>query len=293
MKTIILSIIGILIILHIFDQKETKATDDVNSLLVNSIKDLNPLKTYHLWTYIEAEEPTKQIQLLNNHIDIPVYLKQCLDKMSGNLTILTPINIEKFIPGFPINMSKSSPLSLKKRTDILFAFILEKYGGICISPGTIVYNLTEPLREVYINDMVTFGSSTPVNTGSKSPHYPDTYIIGSKPNTELISNYKQKLLDTTFKNSAEILSECLQEKEYKTKHYGPKFVGTHDMNNNKLTLSDYLNQTKINYLSKKDHLAIILPYNELINNNEYRWFLNLSEEQFNNSNLEIIRLLKN
>ena len=44
MKTIILSIIGILIILHIFDQKQNKPTEDINSLLINSIKDLNPLK---------------------------------------------------------------------------------------------------------------------------------------------------------------------------------------------------------------------------------------------------------
>lgn len=293
MKTIILSIIGILIILHTFDQKQDKPTEDINSLIINSIKDLNPLKTYKTWTYVEAGEPTKQLQLLNNEINIPVYFQKCIEKIGGNVTILTPLNIEKYIPEFPIKMNKSSPLSLKKRTDILFAFILEKYGGICISPGTVVYDLTEPLRDIYINDIVTFGSSTPMNTGSVSQYYPDTYIIGSKPNSELIQNYKKQLLTTTYKNSSEILSDCLKEKEYKIKNYGPKTVGTHDMNNNKLSLSDYLNKTKINYLSKKDHLTITLPYNELVNNNEYKWFLNLSEDQFNNSELEIVRLLNN
>ena len=78
MKTIILSIIGILIILHIFDQKQNKPTEDINSLLINSIKDLNPLKTYQTWTYIEVGEPTKQLQLLNNEINIPVYFQKCI-----------------------------------------------------------------------------------------------------------------------------------------------------------------------------------------------------------------------
>ena len=40
MKTIILSIIGILIILHICDMKDGKITQNVYTLLINSIKEI-------------------------------------------------------------------------------------------------------------------------------------------------------------------------------------------------------------------------------------------------------------
>ena len=290
MKTIILSIIGLLILLHICDIKDEKITQNVYTLLINSIKEVNPLSTYKVWTYIEMENTPKQIQLLNESIELPVYFRKCIEKINFHVTVLHPYNIHEYLPDFSIPMGKSSPLSLKKRVDILFAHILERYGGLCISPGTIVYNLTEPLREVYLHDIVTFGSSTPVST-SKSHLYPDNYIIGAPQDSKIIKKYKELLLNDTFRNSSDILSECLVEGEYNGKHYCSKTVGTHDNMMNKLTVDDYLNKQPIHFQNKKEHLAITIPYNQLINNTEYAWFLNLSEEQFNQSNLEIVRLL--
>ena len=290
MKTIILSIIGLLILLHIFDIKEDKLTHNINTLLINTIKQTNPLSTYKVWTYIELENTPKQIQLLNESMELPVYFRKCIDRINFKVNVLHPYNIHEYLPEFSIPMGKSSPLSLKKRVDLLFAHILENYGGLCISPGTIAYDLTEPLREIYLHDIVTFGSSTPVSA-SQSDLYPDTYIIGSPKGSEIIKKYKEKLLNDTFRNSSDILSECLIEGEYNNKYYSSKTVGTHDNMMNKLTVDDYLNKQPIHFQNKKEHLAITIPYNQLINNNEYAWFLNLSEEQLNQSNLEIVRLL--
>ena len=191
---------------------------EIYNNIYTSLKEINPLKTYRSWTYIEIPNKTVNIQLSYNKMNIPEYFQECIQLMKKNipeLIVLTPFNITEYLPNFPIVMKHSSNIPLKLRIDILFAHILETYGGLCISPGTIVYNINKALSMLNKYEIVTFGSSTPMNTGSVSQYYPDTYIIGSKPDTELIKNYKKQLLTTTYKNSSEILSECLQEKEYK------------------------------------------------------------------------------
>ena len=68
--------------------------------------------------------------------------------LDPDLIILTPMNIKKYLPDFPIDMKKDSEIPLKKRIDILYAFILDSYGGLCISPGTVVINIDEILSKI-------------------------------------------------------------------------------------------------------------------------------------------------
>ena len=79
-------------------------------------------------------------------------------------------------------MCPSSEYTLKTRVDLLSAFILEKYGGLFLSPGTIVYDKKDILNKTNTYDIVTFG---------KSRFNPNSYILGCKHNSEFIKIYKR------------------------------------------------------------------------------------------------------
>ena len=64
-----------------------------------------------------------------------------MKKNVPELIVLTPLNIKEFLPDFDIEMNKDSDIPLKLRIDILYASILKDYGGICVSPGTVVYDI--------------------------------------------------------------------------------------------------------------------------------------------------------
>ena len=53
----------------------------------------------------------------------------------------------------------------------------------------------------------------------------------------------------------------------------------------------FIAREKINFMDPSNTFAICVPYEKLFLQ-EYGWFLRLSKEQFNQSNLEIKRLLK-
>ena len=55
-------------------------------------------------------------------------------------------------------MNHRSEIRLKKRVDLLYAFILEKYGGLCLS-GTVVININDIISQSNSKDLVLIGSS--------------------------------------------------------------------------------------------------------------------------------------
>ena len=100
-------------------------------------------------------------------------------------------------------MCPSSEYTLKTRVDLLSSFILEKYGGLFLSPGTIVYDKKDVLSKTNNHDIVTFG---------RSKFTPNSYILGSKHNSDFVKLYKNTMLENLSKNhSNDILSELLTE----------------------------------------------------------------------------------
>lgn len=323
MKELILAIIGILVICYMLDKRPPIPTKDgveiirdVNyknyvidkdhskqvEKIINILKTINPLKTNVIWTYVEIFNDYKDIPLLYDTKQISVYFKKCVDKLqenSPNLIVLTPLNIKYYLPTFPIKMVKDSKIPFRKRVDILFSFILYEYGGLCVSPGTILYNSKLLSEKLYNHDLVTVGSSPRIINGVNYNKSPNTYIIGSKPRTIFISEYKRLLLMTVKNNhlysvinkeSYDILSELLEKNNILHYHFGPEFDGTYNTNQRLLELNDYLGTEKINFLSPSNIFAVSVPYEKLMLKN-YEWFLRLSEQQFNESNLEIKKLL--
>jgi len=323
MKVLILAIIGLLIISYILDKKPPLPTKDgyeiirdvnYNKTVINTehseniakflkiITELNPLKTPIIWTYVEIPNENKEIQLLYEKQGIPTFFKKCIDKLdsnSYNLIVLTPENINIYFPDFPIHMNHTSKIPFKKRVDILFAHVLYEYGGICISPGTIVYDTNELIKKLYNHDLVTVGSSPTLINGINYPNEPNSYIIGSKPRTQFSSEYKRLLLLTIKDNynyqiknkeSHDILKDVLEKTNVNQFHFGPAYDGTYNNNQKLLSISDYLGTEMIDFLEPSKLFAVTIPYDLLINSG-YEWFLNLSEKQLNQSNLTINKLI--
>ena len=70
-------------------------------------------------------------------------MKNKIDGINTDLIVLTPNNYRSYIEDFPIRMDANSELPLKFRVDMFSAYVLHKYGGLFLSPGTIVKNISD------------------------------------------------------------------------------------------------------------------------------------------------------
>ena len=258
--------------------------------IIKKINEFNPLKSYKVFTYIEI--PTnfnneKKIQLLSKNSDIPIFFKLCLDLMKekfSNLIVLTPQNYLEYVNDFPIKMNPNSEYSLKSRVDLLCAYVLEKHGGLFLSPGTIIYDKKNILSTVNSKDFVTFG---------RSKFNPNSYILASKPEGDFIKNYK-KHLTLNFPSSSENVLQNIINSDYLKDnfHYSGEYDGTLSKSNNKLFITDYLGSSDILFKDINKLSLISVPYEKILRNSEYYWFNNLSKEQFLDSDMYVSRLLK-
>jgi len=273
----------------------------ITNKLQNLIVDTPLLEGTYIWTYIEPIHKRKSIQLLDKSLEVPVYFEECIRLMKTfvpSIIIVTPKNLHKYIKNFPIKMHHKSHIPIRKRVDLLHAFLLEKYGGLCISPGTIIHNpslLQSLINKTYTNEIVTVGSSPRVMNAVSNKKYPNTYIIGSKPNSKFIKAYKKSFLKVLRKkqilNSYDILSKLLLKKDPSQFHLGVEYDGTHNSNMNLITIKEYLGRFPIDYLDPGKLYVISVPYELLIKDIEHKWFLELSKHKFKMVNVEITRKL--
>ena len=330
MDTIVYVIIGILLLLYIVDKKEVvkleieksvdesgekvvevltfeetkkKKKTDIYKAILTTLKEQNPLKTERVWTYVEIHNDSKNIQLSYQKLKIPVYFQKCIDLMKEKvpeLIILTPLNIREYLPNFTIEMNKDSTIPLKLRVDILFATILKEYGGLCVSPGTIVYDITQPLGLLSKYEIVTFGGNPRVLQSQNHIYYPNTYVIGAKKGSSVISEYLRYLLllqekdyhyNIKTSSSSDVLSELLISHKPSQYHFGTEYDGTYNSKFQTISLKNYMGTSSIDFLTKDKLMIVSMPYDILLKTSQFQWFVNLSVEQFVESNLVLKRLL--
>lgn len=326
MKNILFIVISVFIILYIIDRKkpsplllqnnmhENLSTqnyiDILSENIINSIKEINPLKTDYVWTYIEIDDISLNHQNLYKNYSVNPFYIECIKKMKESivdLVILTPMNIRYYLPDFDLIMSPKSPIDKKKRIDILFSQIIENYGGLCISPGTIVYNIQPILNRVGSYDLVTIGDDLTILNNYDNKYHPNNYIIGGKKDTPFIQEYSRVLINSIESEYENEIRSFYDIKHLKTQdiladviqnvivdndihyHFNSSFDGTIDENMRVLTLDDYLGTQKIAF--KDNLLGVSFPYDKLSTNIKYRWFRDLNKGSFKISQLEINRLL--
>ena len=275
----------------------------ITNKVLNIVVDAPLLEGTYIWTYIEPTLTNKSIQLLDKSLQVPVFFEKCIQLMKKfvpSIIIVTPKNLHKYVKDFPIKMHHKSHIPMRKRVDLLHAYLLEKYGGLCISPGTIIHNpsmLQSLVNKSDTNEIVTVGSSPRVMNGLSNNKYPNTYIIGSKPNSKIIQEYKRRFLKSLQKkqifHSYDILSNILIKRDPSQFHLGIEYDGTHNSNMRLITIKEYLGRYPIDYLDPEKLYVISVPYELLVRDTEHRWFLELSKQKYNLLNTEITRKLKN
>jgi hypothetical protein len=331
MNTLVYVFVGIIIILYIIDKKEVvkpeiedfdidnegnivskvltnqekklkRRSEIYKDILVN-IQDINPLKTYRVWTYVEIPNESRNIPLSYTKYRIPVYFKKCIELMKKNvpeLIVLTPLNIKEFLPNFDIEMNKGSDIPLKLRVDILFANILKEYGGICVSPGSIIYDLSKPLSLLHKYEVVTFGSNPGVIQAKNHIYFPNNYTIGFQKNSTIVKEYLRYLImyindksNYNFKTSStpDILSYLLDLHKPTQYHYGTEYDGSYNSKYQTIPLRNLMGTETLDFLNKDKLILVTFPYDNLLKSSQYHWFNNLSEMQFAQSNLILKRLL--
>jgi hypothetical protein len=331
METFIYIIVGIFVLMYIIDKKELVKPTKKNTPLItengmvikpkeipeetkkfeknefyketlSTLKEYNPLKTERVWTYIEVQNDTKNIQLSYQKMNIPVYFQKCIDLMKKNipeLIILTPLNIKEYLPDFDVNMKKISDIPFKRRVDILYASILKEYGGICVSPGTIVYGLNKPIGLLSKYEVITFGGNPSVINAQNNNYHPNNYIIGAKKNSTVIKEYLRylRMIETNnnynmkHSSSADIFGSLLEIHKPTQYHFGTEYDGTYNSKYQIISLGEYIGTSKIDFLDKDKLMVISFPYDILLKTPQYGWFLNLSGVQLVESNLVLQRLL--
>ena len=293
-----------------------------------------------VWTYIEKPFTGSSVKTISgyNYIDdIPYFLKICTLLMEKScrdgikFIVLTPENICKYIKDFPIIMNGVSEYPLRYRVDLLGAHILEKYGGIWLSPGTIIQKKTfyvDIFHQLKDTQCITFGSNDSIINNCNLRYNPDNLVIASIKNNPIISIYKlilnrqqnnyqlppdsierinniKELIDTNkynFNPDSKIGTYALgeafriaksQEIPFTHYNYNCMYDGRKDSSNRYITVKDLLSTTDIHFANKKKLLFVSVPYNELYELQEFKWFYNLSEYQFYESEVNIVKYVKN
>jgi hypothetical protein len=308
----ILMVSVIIYIIYFYAKKRRKQTKETNlpekviTQIINKVESVVkrvipiPVLTAQLWTYIEPLSDKQSVHRFHNPGGIPDYFQLCIDVMKikyPSIIVLTPENISEYVDNFPIYMNSKSEIPLRKRVDLLFSFILEKHGGLCLSPGTIVLDISEMIHQSSIKGIVTCGTSPKLLGSSLNKYFPDTLVIGGNKGSSFLKEYKQRMVNSLFNTagklsnleSYDILSLLLNSLKPEQFHISDNNNGTHNKYFQKIDMSVFLSKTKINYSSAPLFL-ISFPYEEIFEK-QYRWFLNMSKQDLIQSKISLIKYL--
>lgn len=309
---IVIMLIGIFIYTDMFGLLYKNKIHPLITELNNEFnKPTKHIEKQFIWTYLEEPDILDKninIQLLHKNKNFPILFNYCLQIMNNKVNkkynafqVLTPENIKDYLPDFPIEMNAESKYPLKFRTDMVGAMLLSKYGGLFLSPATLVMkSLDEIMYKLKFNyDLITFGGSERVINSCNNKHNPGNYVIGAKKDNPIINLYKNKMLENLKKDNfinnttgEDILANVLTEfKPNKHFHFDCTHTGNVDLRNNMIKTKQFYGYEPIQFKNKDNIIFISLPYDIILENIEYQWFNNLSEEQFFNSNIQLTKLV--
>ena len=105
----------------------------------------------------------------------------------------------------------------------------------------------------------------------------------------------ENLKKDNFINSStgeDILANVLTDlKPNKHFHFDCTHTGNVDIRNNMIKTKQFYGYEPLEFKDKDNIIFISLPYDIILENIEYQWFNNLSEDQFFNSNTQLAKLV--
>jgi len=312
-RIFILTLICVLISYYLyFNVFESICNEQIHPLIDRKKKGLNRKRLINkqVWTYIEDPifyDKDLHLQLLDKDKNVPILFNLSLQilndkiKKNSDLIVITPYNIGYYFDDFPIEMNAKSKYSQKFRVDLLASFILSKYGGLFVSPGTIVLqNLDEILYNIkYKYDLITFGGSIRNINSCNDKNNPGNYIIGSKHSNPTILGYKKRMLENLNEQGyvdnlvgEDLLSDSIHENEpVNYFHFNCEYTGNIDIRNNVIGLDHYFGYEPIDFKNKEKLIFISLPYDQILYNKKYFWINNLSKQQFIEANTAMTKII--
>ena len=288
--------------------------DDIDPMIMSKVNN----GKLNVWTFCQDEDYSFKMNwrqpLYKYNYKYPfqvLCIETMLKHLSGydiNFIIINRKNAHLYVPHFPARLKHSGfGYGDKPVNDLLGAHLLEKYGGLWLSPYTVCLNRDyNPLFNDCKNyEMVTFGTSpTMINAnpygGQKAMN---NLIIGAKRNCPCIVAYKNLLEQHLFGKqyqymynhvgkNPEPLGEAIVNTKPYHKHYSSKCDGSYNINDRKIHIDAILGKMPLQFKDPMSMLFVSVPYNEWSTDTNYRWILNTPYDELLNSNIAIVETIK-
>lgn len=289
--------------------------DDIDPMIMSKVNN----GKLNVWTFCQDEDYSFKMnwrQPIGKYNYKYPFQKLCVETMlkhlSGydiNFIIINRKNAHLYVPHFPTRLKHSGfGYGDKPVNDLLGAYLLEKYGGLWLSPYTVCLN--RDYRGLFSDcksyEMVTFGTSPNMITNMvphKNMTYVNNLIIGAKRNCPCIIAYKNLLEQHLFGKqyqymynhvgkNPEPLGEAIVYTKPLQKHYSSIYDGSYNINDRKIHIDAMLGKMPLQFKDPMSMLFVSVPYNEWSTDTNYRWILNTSYDELLNSNIAIVETIK-
>lgn len=229
---------------------------------------------------------------LTNNLNQPYMyntIKSIINKCnkSFNICVIDDESIKTIIPEWNVNMKiLSEPIKSKMR-ELAKANILNKYGGMFVPASFICFKDLIHIYNNMTNDNKMFVGEFINNTISSEnlQYLPDSKIIGSNKNNELLNNYIKYL---EYNISNDYTSESIFKgdnnnwlnnnvKNEKINLLKSELIGVKDFKNNPVTINDLFSNNYVEF--NPNFYGVYIPNNEIIKRNNYNWFSKLSKDK--------------
>lgn len=270
----------------------------------------NPLDTrITLWTYIPDEllkfrentrYPTNDGSITSDFVKAcNASIDNSIDHSKFNFIQVTSDTLPYYLPNFPVNMKERSRFRQKDLIDLIGAMLLESYGGLYVSPGTIFVhkNYNHLYDQLQTYDIVTFGSIYNHNTVGSST--PNTRILGAKAGLPCFKKYIRLLtgqmlgkIDPLYNHVGiefNPLGEALHNDSCHRFHYTSLEDGTVNVHGRKLQLDDYLGKTPIEFSPRLQMISF--PYENLEVETNYEWLKFITLPSLLESRINVVSYL--
>lgn len=232
------------------------------------------------------------------------HIKLCFETMKKhykkyNFVILDPKTIKEYLPDI---RSDLSDLLIAQKVDYYRVALLQKYGGIWIDADTIALKDLDIVFEKLDNgyDFVGFGC-TGMKCFNGYPN-PSNGVMGSRKNGKLMTCCLKKLDNMLNSNNKEhdyfdlgkkVIWKCMNELQpYDYYHFSSEYDGSRNKDGYWIHTPEHLSKEKTILLDEDKALFIFLANYEIMNNEENKWFLNMSDKEILNGNWWISDLYK-
>lgn len=219
------------------------------------------------------------------------HIKLCFETMKKhydkyNFVILTPETIKQYIPNIRTDLND---LLIAQKVDYYRVALLYIYGGIWIDADTIVLKNLDEVFDKLDNgyEFTGFGC-----TGKKCFNgypSPSNGVMGSRKNGKLMGCCLKKLdkiLDSNNKKhkyfdlGKKVIWECMDDlKPYDYYHFPSEYDGSRDIDGYWIHTPNHLSKEPTKLLNENKALFIFLANYEIMNDDDNKWFMNLSDKE--------------